>query len=516
MSTGIDATVVLGLAGKAAQVFGRPGTYLSFPLAPLTMERSRLQALANDPLSPDGQQGLAEFSLLVNEVPNGPLWQPGGDQRLWDVYADVLTAELAEETRTPEEEADYRRAYALLYEARPDGAMVASPTVTAYEQYRDAYISAAQEYNNRKGQAELATDNAVKEQWSRDEQVLAQRVADADVAWTAAGHRGEVEDARRVMRDFGSRSPVMVWAGYRRLFDPSLPEIFFRTTPDNSMYLPTPYLPSDVVNAGWNTITVTRDELTALAAAAPEDLRSRLSGGSGDGTVDRVSFDYSWVTVQRPWFSPEVFGSRAWRLPEPDRVFSDGGSPPQGQCTAYVSGLVLARNITVRRRATSASTGGLGFLAVTDRIHRTLAARPQPAAVVMARADERRALSRARADAHHAEITRAAEPPLRGLGSVARRAEGPAVAARRFGLRPTIATEAAPASERAPLVAQPFIKPAAFVLVPGIRAAPISVRPPEALPADTTTASDPDEIYVIAFVCRLLPKSPDPDPTLQW
>src|SRR5262245_31316657 len=176
MSTSIDATVVLGLVGKAAQVFSEPRTYLSFPLSPIPIERARLRAIVHDPLSPVGQSALAEFSLLVNELADGPIWQPDGDQRLWDAYGDVLAgAELAQATRTPEEEADYQRAYGLLYHTRPDEAVVDSPSVVAYEQYRDAYLSAAQEYNNRKGEVELATDAKAREQWTKDEAVLRDR-----------------------------------------------------------------------------------------------------------------------------------------------------------------------------------------------------------------------------------------------------------------------------------------------------------------------------------------------------
>lgn len=514
MSTSIDATVVLGLAGKATQVFAEPGTYLSFPLAPLGIERSRLRALVADPLSPEGQPALVEFSLLANEVPDGPLWQPDGDQRLWDVYGDVLAgAELAEATRTPEEEADYQRAYGLLYQTKPDGAVADSPIVVAYEQYRDAYLAAAHEYNNRKGQAELGTDTAVRERWTRDELVLRERVAEAEQDWATAGRRAEVEDARRLLRELGSRSPLMVWAGYRKLFDPDLPEIFFQTGPDNTMYVRTAYLPSDVVDVAWPAITVTRAELAALAAAAPQGLRSRLSGGSADAAVEWVSFEYSSVTVNRPWFAPEVFASRAWRFYEPNRVLSDGGTPPTGECTAYVSGLVLARNITVRRRqVTGRPTINLGFLPTARAISQTSIARPQPAARVIARAAARRA-----------EVARAAAPHAARVVHVAPLATTPTVhVAPPATLRPATAfpsTAATAAAGREVRVAQP-VRPVprfpAITRIASVRrpiATHLLFQPPT---AGATIATDPNDVYILAFICRLLPKSPDPDPALNW
>jgi hypothetical protein len=506
MSTGIDAKVVLGLAGKAAQVFAEPRTYLSFPLAPVPIERSRLRALATDPMSPLGQQALAEFSLLVSELADGPLWQPDGDQRLWDVYGDVLAgAELAEGTRTVEEEADYQRAYRLLYETQPDGDMVDSPFVVAYEQYRDAYVAAVQEYNNRKGQAEPPTDAAVREQWAKDEAALRERVTRAEQDWASAGRRAEVDDARRLLRELGSRSPLMVWAGYRKLFDPDLPEIFFRTAPDGSMYVPSAFVPSDIVDAAWPTITVTRADLAALAAAAPEGLRSRLSGSSGDTAVDWVSFEYSSVAVQRPWFAPEVFASRAWRFYDSARVLSDGGTPPAGECTAYVSGLVLARNISVRRQATGTPPPSLGFLPTTRPIAQASIVRPQPAAVVIARAHARSAAVTGRTAAPGATL--AAAKPTLGITL-------PGIA------RPPTVSGGVPGGGGAVHVVKPdpaVSRIPAIIRIPGVRP-PILSKPPTVPPAagGATTTIDPNYIYLLAFICRLLPKSPNPDPALNW
>lgn len=503
MTTGIDATLVLGLASKAAQVFAEPKTYLSFPLAPIGIERARLQALVDDPMSPEGQQALAEFSLLVNEVPEGPLWQPDGD-RLWEIYGDVLAgAELAEQTRTAAEEADYQRAYQLLYQTKSDGTVADSPIVVAYQQYRDAYLAAAQEYNNRKGQGEITPETRVREQWAKDEPVLRERVAHAEQDWAVAGRRAEVEDARRILREIGSRSPLMVWAGYRKLFDPDLPEIFFRTAPDNSIYLPTAYLPSDVVNSAWPTITVTRLELAALAASAPEALRSRLSGGGQDTGVDLISFEYSSVTVQRPWFAPEVFASRAWRFYEPNRLLSDGGTPPAGECTAYVSGLVMARNITLRGRSTVKATTALGFLPVKRAIRQTSIARPYSTEAAKARAEARRAVVSRAAKTRRATAATRVDAEVTPEPRARLRLGLPLVAA--VG-REARFNQPVPAASRVPLITR----------VASMRPK-ILIRPDwQPQSSGTTTTSASAEVYIIAFICRLLPKSPNPDSSLIW
>jgi hypothetical protein len=470
---GIDAKVVLGLAGKMSQVFVDEGTYQAFPLAPMGLKADSLRALVADPFGA-GANAHAQFSLLVNEIPSGPLWQPE-DSRLWDVYGEVLTdAELLEESRTPKQKKPYDEAFDLLYKDKA-GLSAPSAIVVAYERYRDAYLAAAMEYNNRKGEASMASaDAAVKAAWEAEEPKLRSEVQDAAAAWSGPGKRAEVEEARRVLRDLGSDSPQVAWAGYRKLFDPDLPEIFFRTSVEGLSYVPTGYVPTDVADVAWPRITVTADELGVLADVAPEELRSRL-GTSGDAGIDKVSFEYSFITIARPWFSPQLFASKGWRFRDPGRALSDGGSPPKGECTAYVTGLVLARNITVQHRADdggAAPTVDLGFLpSVTlmkDMQFRAL----RPGDMTPPAAEE-------------LQMVVLDDPAAWASGEPA----------------PAVAAEAGAVEEPA----------APAELFPSLRNPDIHVRalvPTEDGKSLTETTTAPDEIYVLALQCRLLPKCP--------
>jgi hypothetical protein len=521
----IDASVALGLAGKAEQVFARDGRFLSFPLVPLPFNAAKLKALAVDPLSPEGQRGLSEFALLTNEIPDGPVWFPTGERRLWDIYSDILaTAQLASGSRTEVEESDYQESHALLYLTAEDGTVSDSEVVIAYEQYRDAYLAAVQEFNNRKGQAELSTDAAVKAQWEVDREQLQTAVDEAEQTWVAQGRRTEVDDARRIVRELSSKSPAAVWIDHRKLFDPDTPEIFFRTNPDDgSTYLPTTYIPADIVDGAWPSIKVTDAELAALIAAAPEALKSRL-GITGGSPVDWVEFEYAAITVRRSWFQPEVFLSRAWRFYDTNRILSDGGTPPKGECTAFVTELVLARNVKVQFRA-SASPVQLTTIQVAQLALPTVVARPYAPAALTERIAARRL---AVADAVAApELAPSAEPAAAAEPSAA------APAATRFArssaLRMAVRTTAA----EGPVVATPVATPVMTALKPQSLAfrsarvaaalAPIikSVRlppkpPPEAEPTPTVSTTGSDFVFVLALVCKYLPKSPDPDETLTW
>ncbi|MFF0265966.1 hypothetical protein [Kribbella sp. NPDC004536] len=453
--TGIDATVVLGMAAKVDQVFAEEGTYHGFPMAPIGLTADSLRAMVKDPFGA-GAAAQAQFSLLVNEIPDGPLWQPDGD-RLWKVYADVLAAEVDDVPRTPEQEAAYRSASALLY-VDNGGRLVPSPAMVAYQQYRDAYLAASQEYNNRRGEAELSADPAVKARWTADEPVLAAAVADASTAWTVQGRRAEIEKALQTIRDLGSTSPIMMWEKYRQLYDPTGSGDPSLTSVDGLNYLPVGILPSDVVDVDWARITVTADELVQLVARAPAELRDRLAGG-GDSGTEVLTFEYSFVSVLRSWFAPEVFGSHAWRFADRSRVLSDGGSPPKGECTAYVSGLILARNVTVQRRTVGGTPpdASLGFLPVHTGSDAEMLVGPR------------------------ARLAR----PVQGVQRVP--VGGPA------GVRvveiPGV-RRSLPVTEGPPIIWKP--------------GQPTTPDPP------VVTTTDPGDVFVLAFQCRLLPKAPSP------
>ena len=510
MPPGIEASVLLGLAGKAARVFAEPGSFLSFPLSPAIMERRRFRSIVDDPMSPEGIRAQCEFSLLVNEVPDGAVWSPSADQLLWDVYGDVLTlADLGEATRSEDQERDYQAAFATLYRTLPDGTTADSPTVVTYEQHRDAYLAAAQEYNNRKSQAELGGDGDVQEQWRRDEPALRALVDEAGQDWATAGQRAAVDDARRVLRELSASSPQQAWADYRKLFDPDLPEIFFRTTAEGLMYVPTGFAPGDVTETAWPSISVGRDELRSLADSAPEALRARLSGGTDVGAIDSVSFEYSAVTVLRPWFAPEALASRAWRFYDTQRVLCDGGVPPHGECTAWVCGMVLTRNITIRHHADAKRPVDLGFFTTAARPGQRPIVRPRPASVEMARIAARKATVAATprlAMVHAATALRLQRQPG-GLKKAATTLRA---------LQPLVARGMRGAARSGPPAKEPVRAVPTLASVSSIRKPLLAVPAAQGPSPPATTTTDPEHLFVLAFICRPLPKAPDPDPALTW
>jgi hypothetical protein len=483
-----DADVVLGVAAKATQVFAEDAdAFFSYPLAPIGFRQDVLREMASGKTA-EGLKALAEFSYLVNAIPSGPVWSPLPEGFLWNVYGDVIgKAELAEATRTKAEKKAYDKAYGYLHQVAADGTPTDSEAVLQFRKYRDAWLVLAEQYKNAAAEAEASTDAAVLKRWKEAvEPVLREKQVEVEEQWKTDGHRAEVEEARRVVEGYGQKSPAEAWAGYRRLFDPSAPTVYYATDIGGGKYVPSSFRPSSALDGAWGKISLTREELQSLATTAPAALRDRL-GQSVDSGVESLSFEYTSVAISRGWFSPDVFASRAWRFPAGTKALSDGdGESPKGRCPGYVTGLVLLRNLRITHDPaklfkvfeTLSGSAGEGSAAASE---------PSLGALFAGSPSE--------------------VEPLRMESLTTLTADGPAAAADAS----TATVEPLRPELLAMLASDDFER--VGVELPATAG---QVEAPPPAEDAQVEAAPPEELYVLGFVCKRLPKCPDPAPGLRW
>jgi hypothetical protein len=537
MTTSLDASALLALVAKAVKVFADESDDRSFLAVPesaiaFTVDELNFGSVARQ--SADGTldpgdatrrmlKAWADFSLLTNTSPNGAVLEPGGSiQPLWDVLRDVFNrAQLAETGRTAAEEAQYAQAMALLY-AEVDGVRVPSAAHVTYLQFRDAYFAVEQEHRNRADAARHSGEAA--ERWTAEKPQWDAALAEATSRWSGQGRREEIDAARSVQLRLGQRDPDLVWSRLAQHLDGMQGDVL--QTTDLRNFLPTAFAPADPFDEAWSRITLTADDIAALCLEASEELRRLHPVSTARSRIAEISFDYRSVAVVRPWLDPQLFEYRSWRLPEGEPPLSDGGRPAQGRFPALVTALVFARNIEVSEQPeTSTTPAGAtppinGPLDQLDRL--TLAGRGQWVH---------------RMDGEPLLAAEAPSEPLRTLRP-ATVAPGRALAAGRLqSLHAPAVTSAMPVGERlAPIGATPTHRRARPHLLRGMAASiqAVDFRPLESVvvaePAAGAAASGPtstpaegavtrtpsDHIYVLAFKCRRLGKSPDPDPALAW
>ena len=485
----MDALAYLALMAKAKLVFENPDTFMCFPaLAPVRYTTDQLNFGAFN--SPAVAQRLvySEFSRLVNALPSGTIFEPG-DKFLWDTYDTILrTAILAEDQMSDTENAAYQQAVAFLGGTNASGLPVPSPELLAYRQFRDVWFQAVQSYKAQQSTAMAATDEAALTQWQNvDEPQLRALVEQARSDWQAKGFKEPVEQAQRVQQTYSARSPRLIWHTWSSSFDPDLD---LQTDPNQQSFALTSFVPADAFSQEWLTFRITNAEIAQLVAQAPKELKDMLAPEGSESTVDQISFEFRSVSLSRPWFRPEIFGSRFWRMPEGTTPFSDGADPPEGQWPAYIAALVFLRNIqvTMRTGATIAPPQRLWTLPALQMV-----AAPSPTSTMR----------------------------LAPAVFESRQTDSP----RNAMAQPNIAT---PAAVRSPLRAEILrqtVQPAPRAIQrmrwegrPIFETAPVPPPPPTPEPPPPPEP-EPDprkDISILAFICKQLPKSPNPDPSLTW
>jgi hypothetical protein len=222
-----------------------------------------------------------------------------------------------------------------------------------------------------------------------------------------------------------------------------------------------------------------------LTANAPKELRE-IFGATGASQFSSISFEFCSAAVVRTWLNSAVFDARFWKFSAGEAELSDGGIPPKGVWPAFVSAVVFARNIRITTASAPQSPPAL-----IQTIHPIVV---QPGVLQL--------------DAPPAQLAAPAAHPVMMM------------------VRPMMAAPAATeVLASGVVVAQanhpPPPPPRAVSVNPALRLNAAIYRLPTAAPGPVAShvawAPPPDDqVSILAFICRSLPRSPNPDPALPW
>lgn len=341
----MDAAAQLALMAKAANVFSSDDTFLSFPVTSLSYKKARLNLLDDATYA-----NIIEFSMITNMIPTGIAWEPHAEDFLWNVYKSILQeATFASSTRTDDEEAQYRQAHDVLSTKSSDGTINDSMQLMLYHNYQSLYENALQAYASQSGTAKSLTDPEAIKIWNEvTEPELRNNLAKAQAQWETQGYRYQVETAQAVVEALGSKSPHLTWAEWSKSFNPDIDSL----TRDKDLVtvFPTSYTPASALDeSSWQPFEISAAELAKLLSDAPREIRNRFNVGNTGSSIESLRFEFSSAKLLRPWFRPEVFKAQFWKFGD-GRLLSDGGDPPQGLCPSYPVAVVFARKIVIKTK----------------------------------------------------------------------------------------------------------------------------------------------------------------------
>lgn len=348
----MDSAAQLALMAKAENVFSNGDTFLSFPVSPLSYRKAQLNLLDDANFA-----NIIEFSMITNMIPKGIVWTPNAEDFLWNVYKSILQeATFASSTRTDDEETKYNEARDVLLTKTADGTINDSLQVTLYNHYQSEYENALQAYISQLSTAKSLTDPSEIQTWNVvTEPELRNNLANAQDQWETQGYRKQVETAKSVVESLGAKSPYLTWAEWSKSFNPDIDSL--TRGQDQATVFPTSYTPANALDeSSWQLFEISNAELLMLLSEAPREIRERLNASNVDSSIESLQFEFSSAKLLRPWFKSEVFRSKIWRFND-ERLLSDGGNPPQGICPSYPVAVVFARNITIKtKQAPTAET----------------------------------------------------------------------------------------------------------------------------------------------------------------
>jgi len=507
----MDAEISLALAVKLRKIFEKKDRFLTFPIGLGYTYKSLAFMEDSAGLTPQEQLNFkGNFARQFNFIPDDSVrYMPDPGRLLWNDIRDVVSsAEFAESALSPKEEQklDAARKY-LQADVSFDGesAIGYSRALAEYYQYRKNYNEAHEAYLNEKLSVEFASglgSEDLIDAWNAGREAELKAEAErAEQDWITLGHRFEVEDK---LHTISTLSPRKYLESYRQdyMSDIDVCELADLNGEGVGFYS-TFFSPLDAFKKSlpWPEISLTREELKNLVAEAPPDLKTLMGGDKINDKIESISLEYNNVVIMRPWFHPEFFSARHWKL-STDNLVSNGGIPRSGRIPAYVTSMLAVRNITVlKQQSAGMKTNKLAIFAHVP-VHKLKVAKPTI-----------RMGTRLR-------VMPATLPKPVRMSATLRPRINPALHRK--------LTSASPTARLTPTAASAVRLKPKFVTARFKGTTVTSLKPMRShlamnalfwkkdKPTLVTETYNLEGISILALVCKRVPKCPDPDPNLRW
>jgi hypothetical protein len=299
--------------------------------------------------------------------------------------------------------------------------------------------------------------------------------------------------------------PRKVWADWRKAYTPGIDKVTDATS--NSNYAPSGFAPADLTGEDWTTLHLTGPEIASLSATAPKALRD-VFGDTGNSIVAKISFEFRSASIVQHWFNPDMFQKRFWKFGD-STVLSDGSSPSSGIWPACVVAVVFVRNIQVTLLGTTQTPRPLrelpGLALATEVSPHSLTTVFELAGPWVAGGRPGPKISRS-GSALTVDMSAYGRPP----------AHGSVIDAQTVTV--TFSDDAIFTGRLLPPGTIAWSNRTSWTKVSMATGSPVPDPAPTAGTAQVTAPAEKldDRISILAFICRPLPKSPDPDLSLHW
>lgn len=331
------------------------------------------------------------FSSLIDFIPDvtaayssdrqDGVWRNASGARLSEIYGQILKfSKVVHDELTDQQKQKLEKFRGLLRVTRTVKDIVTdeekqvtedSPMSKAYKAYRQAYVAAALNYNNKRMAAQGAVGEPGKlavADWSNNAELYRLQVSGAMDEWTSDGYRNEVDEINAYINQVTEKSMLLWKQHLEQLYNDAV----VNALGPGTRFFYTTVVPGDfATSTGWTNYYMYHQ---MLDSTHHQENTSWSAGGgvnwglwSASGGVTSTSTDYSenfqldefsisfgltQVQVVRPWFFPEFLENRGWDLRKGegwnyDDMPSDGGAPPKGRFIGYPLQALFVKDLTI-------------------------------------------------------------------------------------------------------------------------------------------------------------------------
>jgi hypothetical protein len=362
----VESIVSLALSSKLKMIFENDSKFLTFPIGlSFTIKSlSFMEGASSNMLTPQEELNYkGDFARRMNTIPeDSTTWCPDACNLLWTRLLRILDeVVLAASTLTDQESEDLSDAIDFLTIVDTiDGLKVsrASPAVLKYYEYKQVFENTSRAYSDEK----LSVDNSLgpegdklRQKWvAYRERELAENRNKAEQEWRDLGFKERVEYYQLQRNSLESKKSLYSLNEYIQAYKKEIGLSELRDVNGVGIgFRVTYFSPIDAFNMEipWQNLTLTSEEISTLTKNASLELKKLFSfvPENENNDIDSVSLEYKEVAILRPWFKPEFFSFRGWKLPD-DALISDGNIPRKGSIPAYVTNMIVARKVKIKRK----------------------------------------------------------------------------------------------------------------------------------------------------------------------
>lgn len=152
-----------------------------------------------------------------------------------------------------------------------------SPLVIAYNEHLQAYLSAALEYNSRRIDALTANDPRAVHDWAINANIYREKVKSALRAWETRGYKTQYEKIAAFIEQVQGRDMALLKEDYKD----ALRKATLTGLASGSEFLYTSLVPSSfATSSGWTKFTFASGDFSSRSSSSESTSSSRVSGGA--------------------------------------------------------------------------------------------------------------------------------------------------------------------------------------------------------------------------------------------